>query len=59
MNILSQTVIFFILTVFPFHRQERLEMLAAKFDRKVDIVVELTIILDQGIGFVRNPLWLA
>lgn len=34
-------------------------MLAAKFDRKVDIVVELTIILDQGIGFVRNLLWLA
>lgn len=33
-------------------------MLAAKFDRKVDIVVELTIILDQGMGFVRNPLWL-
>lgn len=31
-------------------------MLAAKFDRKVDIVVELTIILDQGIGFVRNLL---
>lgn len=31
-------------------------MLAAKFDRKVDIVVELTITLDQGIGFVRNPL---
>lgn len=56
MNILSQTVIFFILTVFPFHRQERLEMLAAKFDRKVNIVVKVTIILDQGMGFVRNPL---
>ena len=50
---------YFIFTISSFLRQERLEMLAAKFDRKVDIVVELTIILDQGIGFVRNPLWLA
>lgn len=34
-------------------------MLAAKFDRKVNIIVKVTIILDQGMGFVRNPLWLA
>ena len=33
-------------------------MLAAKFDRKVhvNIIVKVTIILDQGMGFVRNPL---
>ena len=33
-------------------------MLAAKFDRKVhvNITVKVTIILDQGMGFVRNPL---
>ena len=34
-------------------------MLAAKFDRKVNIIVKVKIILDQGMGFVRNPLWLA
>ena len=31
-------------------------MLAAKFDRKVNSIVKITIILDQGMGFVRNPL---
>lgn len=31
-------------------------MLAAKFDRKVNSIVKVTISLDQGMGFVRNSL---